>query len=191
MVLGVPLPLAISIMGASVAGISLLVSAFSASTSFRALLHTRRTSYTQLRPWVCYEETGIDLITEPSGERRLAFHVKWKNAGSTPARGVQVILLGMAFPTADDATQHVFDPVQVSPDLNGMIGPGITLNSPTGTFKLVDFRSGSTIFYSKVTYKDILSDQTHESEVRLLVSAQHKSATETTFLYQVISATGT
>jgi len=191
MIFGVQLPLAISIAGAAVAATSLFVAGFSSLTSLRDLRHSRRTSYTQLRPWVCYEETGIELITEASGQRHLAFYVRWKNAGSTPARAVQLILLGMAFSTAEEATGHAFEAVSVDPDLRGIIGPGISLNSPTGTFRLQDFRSDSTIFYSKVTYKDILSEETHESEVKLLVRSQNKSSTESTFFYQVIHSIGT
>src|SRR4051812_34638117 len=133
------LPITISIIGAVVAATSLLVASFSAFTSFRALRHSRRTSYTQLRPWDCYEETGIDVLTDPSGQRRLAFHVKWKNAGSTPARVGEVIALGMSFPTEELARAHTFEGVEPDPNISGLIGPGITLNSPTGMFRLEDF----------------------------------------------------
>jgi hypothetical protein len=191
MISGVQLPLAISVVGAAVAAISLLVAAFSAFTAFRGLRHTRRTSYTQLRPWVCYAETGIDLFTDPSGHQHLAFHIRWKNAGSTPALVSEVIALGMACATPEQARAHTFESVEVDSDLNGIVGPGVTVNSPTCLFKIESFRSGSTVLYSKVMYRDILSRQTHESEVKLIVSSQHKSSSETTFFYQVIAATAT
>lgn len=174
--------LAISIVSAAIAFVS-------AWTAVRTFGHSRRTAYTQLRPWVCYQDTRIDLIEEPNGQRHLAFSIAWRNAGSTPARAVQVTLQGLALPTAHDAHKHAFDPVPLDENLSGIIGPGTALESPTGTLRLEDFRSGSTVFYSRVTYKDIFSEQQHVSDARVLIRAQHKSATETTFYHQVMSAT--
>jgi hypothetical protein len=135
---------------------------------------------------MCFEETGIDLITGEGGEPTLAFRVRWKNCGSTPALGVKIIMLGIVLPTPEAAAAHAFDDVEVDDQISGVVGQGVTIDSPTGTFRVADFRSGSTVLFSRVRYRDIMTDADHISDVRLLVRTHARPDGQTTFLYQAI-----
>jgi hypothetical protein len=129
---------------------------------------------------------GIEPITGTDGQSQIAFSARWKNAGATPARSVKVLLGGMAFDTPEQALEYQFATDEVDEELSGNIGPGITKDSPTGFFRLTDLRSGSTIVWSKITYKDIFSDEIRHSEVRALLRIHQRADGATTFLWQEV-----
>ena len=95
-------------------------------------------------------------------------------------------MLGMAFPSRQLAEDHVFEIPELPDSLSGVVGPGITVDSPNGVFRLADFRSGSTVLYSKVMYREIITDRERMTEVRLLVRTHASDAGGTTFIYQMM-----
>jgi len=166
--------------------VALLVSAFSAVTAFLTFRDAQRTSRTQLRAWVCYDDVTIHPILESGSPTGLAFSIRWKNAGSTPARRVHIALDRRVFDTEEQALSYQFSAVDVDESLSGVIGPGITMDSPIGSLPLTEFRSGSTVIWSRVTYQDIFSEEVRESEIRTLISSYPTAGDNINFVWQVI-----
>lgn len=155
-----------------------------ADAAVRHVKVVQDTARLQARAFVGFWEVGIEVILLPEqNDKGLAWRVRWKNTGTTPAHRCQVWMLMRAFPTIEDARRFEFEFEPLGPEFSGIIAPGAIMDGPTAVLTLNQFRSGSTIIAARVEYVDVFSKKVRVSEVRMVVNSHPNAEGGLTFAY--------
>ena len=150
----------------------------------------RSTARHQLRAYLSSADVSADPIPFDDGEKGLAFRAVWKNAGQTPAHDVCASLVARVFETREEALASLVEWPELGPERT-VVGPGLTFGTLVWRLRMSEFRSGSTLMASRVTYLDVFSNETRESEMVWILEWETVAEDRIAITTPIISARAT